>query len=522
MDDSDLPSLRQVGRAMSALSASGRLAAPHVVAWILHHAHGDMRHAVQLASTLGTEQVTGERMLPFALPPVDEAVRDLRDKLSALSSADLRVLRTAALSTSHHTDVVLAAAAIDLDSFLTGPANGLLTFHGNGRFEFTNSHIRSVLIHDTDAPTALATHRALARAATVRGEDLASAWHWSHVRPTDRADLQMLQTVAVSALEAGSPFAAFHAAARVCGRANGELAGRAALVAGHAALLCGATLSAREYLSAAFAGSANGVRERASTLLVAVDNLTDGPVDDPDPRRRIVDQIRALVPVAASAGDRARMADLVAITETWWSDPGEADNIQARSYLATTRARPGWPWNLSPGGLSPLIEALALLQQCGFQLQVQDYPGAASLIRDVLLRLPAVHVGAGTITSAVRLLTAELPDLGAGIRTSLHALSPRRPVTYEPYGSAVGERSSAAARAVQRPGGTRSDLMDWRSTLSRRELQVASHLLEGKPNDEIGRLLGISPRTVEVHLTQVYRKLAVRGRAEFLSTTLGS
>ncbi len=461
-------------------------------------------------------------MLPFALPPVDEAVRDLRDKLSALSSADLRVLRTAALSTADHTDVVLAAAAIDLDTFLMGPATDLLRFHSDGRYEFTNSYVRPVLVHDTAAPTAVSIHRALARAAAARGADLVSAWHWSYVRPGDRTDLQKLHTFAVSALEAGSPFAAFHAAARVCDAASGELAGRAALVAGHAALLCGATLSAREYLSAAFAGSTNGVRERASTLLVAVDNLTDGPVDDPDPRRRIVDQIRALVPVAASSGDRARMADLVAITETWWSDPGEADNIQARSYLGTTRARPGWPWDLSPGGLSPLIEALALLQQCGFQLQVQDHPGAASLIRDVLLRLPVAHVGAGTIKSAIRLVADELPDVGAGIRTSLHALSPRRPVTYEPYGAAVGERSSAAARAVQRSGGTRSELMDWRSALSRRELQVASQLLEGRPNDEIGRLLGISPRTVEVHLTKVYRKLAVRGRAEFLSTALGS
>jgi DNA-binding CsgD family transcriptional regulator len=50
--------------------------------------------------------------------------------------------------------------------------------------------------------------------------------------------------------------------------------------------------------------------------------------------------------------------------------------------------------------------------------------------------------------------------------------------------------------------------------LTPQELQVAFQVGEGKANREVAAALFLSPKTVEFHLTRVYRKLNVRSRAE--------
>jgi DNA-binding CsgD family transcriptional regulator len=52
--------------------------------------------------------------------------------------------------------------------------------------------------------------------------------------------------------------------------------------------------------------------------------------------------------------------------------------------------------------------------------------------------------------------------------------------------------------------------------LTPQELQIAVHVAEGKSNREIGAALFLSPRTVEFHLTRVYRKLNIHSRAELI------
>ncbi len=54
------------------------------------------------------------------------------------------------------------------------------------------------------------------------------------------------------------------------------------------------------------------------------------------------------------------------------------------------------------------------------------------------------------------------------------------------------------------------------STLSRREQQVVALLLEGKTNKRIAFTLGISERTVEFHLGNVYAKYGVGSRVELI------
>lgn len=51
-----------------------------------------------------------------------------------------------------------------------------------------------------------------------------------------------------------------------------------------------------------------------------------------------------------------------------------------------------------------------------------------------------------------------------------------------------------------------------KDTLSVRELQVLQLVAKGLANKQIGRALGISERTVKVHVTHVFRRIGVTDR----------
>jgi DNA-binding NarL/FixJ family response regulator len=51
-------------------------------------------------------------------------------------------------------------------------------------------------------------------------------------------------------------------------------------------------------------------------------------------------------------------------------------------------------------------------------------------------------------------------------------------------------------------------------TFTTREVEILVHLARGLSNREIGEALFLSPRTVERHLENVYRKGGFRNRAE--------
>jgi DNA-binding CsgD family transcriptional regulator len=59
------------------------------------------------------------------------------------------------------------------------------------------------------------------------------------------------------------------------------------------------------------------------------------------------------------------------------------------------------------------------------------------------------------------------------------------------------------------------------SGLTPREAEVVSWLTEGRTNREIGTILGISARTVQVHLNRIYRKLGVETRTAAAVTAFG-
>lgn len=53
--------------------------------------------------------------------------------------------------------------------------------------------------------------------------------------------------------------------------------------------------------------------------------------------------------------------------------------------------------------------------------------------------------------------------------------------------------------------------------LSARELEVLRHLGRGLSNQELGRVLGISPETVKSHIKSIFHKLGVVDRAEAIT-----
>lgn len=58
--------------------------------------------------------------------------------------------------------------------------------------------------------------------------------------------------------------------------------------------------------------------------------------------------------------------------------------------------------------------------------------------------------------------------------------------------------------------------------LSRRELEILHHLIQGKQNKAISRELGISEKTVKNHLWKIYRKFGVENRTELFNILIQS
>ena len=80
------------------------------------------------------------------------------------------------------------------------------------------------------------------------------------------------------------------------------------------------------------------------------------------------------------------------------------------------------------------------------------------------------------------------------------------------------ESAGPAARA--KPGRKRGPRAN--PELTARELEILAQLVEGRTNQHIADELNLSPKTVMHHTTSVYRKLAVRGRAEAVAHALRS
>lgn len=159
-----------------------------------------------------------------------------------------------------------------------------------------------------------------------------------------------------------------------------------------------------------------------------------------------------------------------------WADVGES---LARMLRGTT-----------PALLERVIRATDALERVPFVFD------AARLQREIARR----HVELGDRNAAVRVLEracAQFEKLGAaielaGAREQLHALGVR---------SRPRRGTHPVARAEK-------------GALTERMIEVARISATGKTNKEIGRLLGISDRTVSTTLSEAYKRLAIKNRGQ--------
>lgn len=167
--------------------------------------------------------------------------------------------------------------------------------------------------------------------------------------------------------------------------------------------------------------------------------------------------------------------------------PIDLDELRARIrvHLANARA------NLS---------AQAALDAAGRHLVALDADGRIVWATPQAARL----IDSLGIASAIEAVAAD--DYGP-----LEVATPDAPpVLLAPLGNAgPGERLYRLARSEAGD----ADLLRARFGLTGREAEVLLWIGRGKTNRDIGEILGLSPRTVNKHLEQIYAKLGVENRA---------
>jgi DNA-binding NarL/FixJ family response regulator len=82
--------------------------------------------------------------------------------------------------------------------------------------------------------------------------------------------------------------------------------------------------------------------------------------------------------------------------------------------------------------------------------------------------------------------------------------------------------SPAVTAPLMGAGSSDAPLDNPLSVLTKRELEILSHLADGKPNREIGKMLHISTRTVDTHRSNILKKLKVRTNAELVKLAIAN
>jgi DNA-binding CsgD family transcriptional regulator len=126
----------------------------------------------------------------------------------------------------------------------------------------------------------------------------------------------------------------------------------------------------------------------------------------------------------------------------------------------------------------------------------------------------ALHDGLPMPFERARTLLA----LGERLRRARQRAEAREPLnvaleTFERLGARPwAERARGELRATGQAGGRRAPVAA--DQLTAHELQIAVLVAQGMTNREAAAALFLSPKTIEYHLGQIYRKLDVRGRAQ--------
>lgn len=507
-----------VTAALRHLRAAARVpVAPHVAATLGRHARGDADALRELARALTPRQLAGGAALPDPLPAVSTTTVP-----DGLSFAERRLLLLAAMSVSQSPADVVEAAAVDVGLLLFGPLSELLVV-GDGRLRFADERIRARVVHDAGPAAQRDAHAALARVSRRRGSASAALWHAAcgAAPPARAASAPQLIGLAERRLAQGDVRAAERIAAFAADNAIGQARSRAAAVAGCTALWGGYLHDAEDRLVAVRDAPAD-LAGRVRIALDATRRLRHGPDSSARSRVRTADVLRSMSSLAAGPADRTALELLVRVSDALPVDPQEADALQAQLYLTTARTA-GGAGDASPThGLTPMTEAHVLMMQVAFQTRGGDVAGAGATLLDGIRRLPLVHPAAGAVAGYVRALSREVPELDDELARGFEAIAPRAGIRHELRGPALGRRATAAAAWIRSARCGEAGPPAPLEPLSPRQREVLDRLARGRSNRQIAEDIGLSARTVEVHLGQIYRKYEVRSRTEMLSVLAGN
>lgn len=461
-------------------------------------------------------QLRGAAALPDPLPAVDTPQSG---EVGRLTVAERRILLFTALSMTRRVSILLEAAALDSDILLFGRLRHHLGVSG-GRLRFTHEHTRSEVIAQSDPAERRAAHLALARTAQRAGDSLAVAWHMAHIGTApDARTVRALQSAANELLRRGEIREAQKVAVFAAEAAPSGDAGASRITAGLAAFWAGELDDAAYWLDDIDTACDPAEIKAARSVLLVRHALTSerDSIYSADEASQVFD---ALVAAGCSAPDRQAMTQLRDVANTLYSDPDEADSLQARLFLSLGGSA-------ESAVLSPHAETQVLMMQVAFQSQGGDRAGAARILRDAVPRLPLVLAAAGIVSSYVRLLAEYDPLLDETLARAYEAVGPERPLRYNGdgaslgHGREVGTRSAAADGFVTAPECRVRPLVHMTVGLSARERDVLALLLDGRSNREISASLSISHRTVEVHVSSILRKHEVRSRTALLARVSG-
>jgi DNA-binding NarL/FixJ family response regulator len=178
------------------------------------------------------------------------------------------------------------------------------------------------------------------------------------------------------------------------------------------------------------------------------------------------------------------------------------------------------------GGIAP---ARALLEEQPFAMVLVDLGlpdgDGVDLIRSLNAADPALPILVISTWSTEEIIVNALQsgatgymlkdrddaEIGLSIRSALRGGAPIDPFVARRILQLLGEGAPAATPAPRQPAASAPA-----SPLSRRETEILQLVSKGLTNLEISELLALSRLTVECHIKNIYKKLAVRSRTEAL------
>ena len=175
---------------------------------------------------------------------------------------------------------------------------------------------------------------------------------------------------------------------------------------------------------------------------------------------------------------------------------------------ALTRIASGTGHAYALGGLAHAIGENALLEG-DVETAAEQLVRAVDIYRglDVPFERASVELRAGVALAACGEREPALERLGDAYRTA-------RKLGAQPLAKAAAGEVAALGESVSGRLGSRASADVDGAGLSRRELEVVRLIAVGRTNREVAQELYLSPRTVDMHVRNILRKLDCRSRVE--------